>query len=314
MSDEQFDEAFGFDRSTTSSRNCIPETQYVPDPNIIPGTEQDDAVNAMMHLKSGGRERINDDGYNSADVREYEEEYGQPPSPPAKFSSLSSASHESSASRSSQSDSNDQSSLSSYSSASSVGSLPMTTSELKKKREVEAVARKRERRRVVEVTPIFEPGTTSRAILEQRRSSSAGEHIDLQEEGGDERGGRGGRKKSKGKGKGRMEPVPEFSDISSSPESLNSVSIENRVDRLVVAFIASKKCMNAKSKRVMIQRFIREPALTHFSPVRAVHVSDIFIRNEDSAAKASRWNLAFVSTALFRLSKVIQQANSHELF
>ena len=145
----------------------------------------------------------------------------------------------------------------------------------------------------------------SQNISEQRRSSSAGERIDLQEEGVDERDRRGGRKKSKGKG--RMEPVPEFSDISSSPESMNSVSIENRVDRLVVAFIASKKCMNAESKRVMIQRFIREPALTHFSPVRAVHVSDVFIRNEDSAAKASRWNLVFVSTALFRLSKVIQQ-------
>ena len=176
-----------------------------------------------------------------------------------------------------------------------------------KKRADAEVACRSERRRVVEVTPILEPGSTSRSISEQRRSSSAGERIDLQEEGGDERDGRGGRKKSKGKGKGRMDPVPEFSDVSSSPESMNSVSIENRVDRLVVAFIASKKCMNAESKRVMIQRFIREPALTHFSPVRAVHVSDVFIRNEDSAAKASRWNLAFVSTALFRLSKVIQQ-------
>ena len=99
----------------------------------------------------------------------------------------------------------------------------------------------------------------------------------------------------------------EFSDVSSAPDSMNSVSIENIIDCSVVAFIASKKCLNAESKRGMIQKFIREPALTHFSPVRAVHVSDIFIRNDDSAAKAGRWNLSFVSTALFRLSKVIQQ-------
>ena len=307
MSDAMFDEAFGFGGSSSSSRNFIPETQN--DPDIVQGTEQVDAANAMLNLKPGGRGSINEDGYNSADVREYEE-YGQPPSPPAKFSPLSPASHESSASqRSSQSDSNDpSSSLASYSSVSSFGSLPMTTKQLKEKRESEAkkkadarVARRREMRCVTEVTPNLEPGSASKVISQQRRLSSAGEYIDLQKEGGNERGGRCALKQSKGngrkeqggarknsKGKGRKEPVPEFSDVSSSPDSMNSVSIENIIDRSVVAFIALKKCLNAESKRGMIQKFIREPALTHFLPVRDVHVSDIFIRNEDSAAKASR--------------------------
>ena len=311
--EREFDKAFGF--GSSSSLSVIPETQ--PDSQVVEGTAADEslAAGAMLGLD-------NPEGYLSDDIQRYEEEYAQPPT---TFSPLSSSSRRSSRSATSASSA---SSRSSSSSGSADPCLPLNTAELrnlrrkeaatavinKKRKEaavVAAAAKKREAREATIITPVAVPESVTKEVTNRRRSSAVGKHLDLEER-------KDGREK-KGKkrnGKSRAAPLsPQFSDVSNTSSDSGAatpITKENRIDRMVVAYIGSKKCLDAASKRTLLSRMIKEPSSVYFSPERGVHLADIFSRNEDSAAKASRWGIPFVSSALFRLSKAIQQEDEDE--
>ena len=310
--DKSFDKAFGLE-SPSSSRNVVPETQ------VVEGTAADVtcAADAILRLN-------NTEGYLSDDLHQYEEVYAQPP---AKFSPLSSSSHRSSRSASACSSS----SVTSRSSASSYSadpSLPLTTAEIKKKkaaaaaaavaaankRRKDAVAAAEKEREATMITPVAVPDSIAKEVASRRRSCSVGGRMDLEEKN-EGSGKRRIRKTLNGKGRASR-LSPQFEDVSDnsfdSEMSHPSVTKENTIDRLVVAYIGSKKCLNAESKRTLLARMIKEPSNIYFSRERGVHLEDIFSRNEDSAAKAGRWGIPFVSSALFRLSKAIQQEDEDE--
>ena len=221
----------------------------------------------------------------------------------------------------------DSSSASSHSSSASES--PLTTAEIrkkeKKKRKSVVAAEKKKRkdavvavaekeRKATMITPVAVPDSITKKVASPRRSCSVEGRMDFEERNMGS-GKRRNRKKSNGKGRASR-LSPQFDDVSDSSHhsemSHPSVTKENKIDRLVVAYIGSKKCLNVESKRTLLAQMIKEPSNIYFLRKRGVHLEDIFSRNEDTAAKAGRWGIPFVSSALFRLAKAIQQEDEDE--